>query len=378
MNRPFSFGVVGGYGGTGAAVVTQLSKCCKDEILIGGRKLDKAHGLAAQFHGKVSATHLEVLDAGSLDEFCGRCAVVINCAGPTLALQDRVALAAIRRQCHYVDPGGFSYLAQRLLPHALEIANLGLSFVLSAGWVPGVSEVLPRYAASKARTQMDVVESLSMYFGDSSEWSSSALRDGIWYTRHPGHLSPGYFLNGKWIRAKTAESYPRVDLGAPIGSGRFCMFSTPELADVGSDFRDCRFSSYAYLGGASTVISGALIRLLPLPEKLALPLMRTIFRSAHLSVGGFILVRANGCSEGRSQVLGVLGTYDEHRQYWANGIVPAITAKMILEGTGVGAGVHYLGRAVDPVIFMANLQESEIKITETFLPGQTKPVGLQQ
>ena len=39
MTRTHAFGIVGGYGATGAAVAAELGKACADEILIGGRDL---------------------------------------------------------------------------------------------------------------------------------------------------------------------------------------------------------------------------------------------------------------------------------------------------------------------------------------------------
>ena len=65
-----------------------------------------------------------------------------------------------------------------MLSHSREIEDLGLSFVVSAGWNPGISELLPVYAGARARDKMDLIESLTVYFGDSGEWSTNALRDG--------------------------------------------------------------------------------------------------------------------------------------------------------------------------------------------------------
>ena len=88
---------------------------------------------------------LDVLDVRSLDKFCSRCSVVVNCGGPVMLLQDRVAQAAFRGRCHYVDPAGMSVVKERMLRHDREIVDSGLSFVVSAGWTPGITELLPVY-----------------------------------------------------------------------------------------------------------------------------------------------------------------------------------------------------------------------------------------
>lgn len=369
MAQRVTFGVIGGYGGTGEAVVSELWRSSQGEILVGGRDLLKAKTLAAEFDGRVSAAQVDALQPRSLDDFCSRCSVVVNCSAPTVVVQDGVAQAALRSRCHYVDPGGFSFLKQRLLPRARQIADLGLSFILSAGWVPGLTEVLPLCAAAQARTRMETIESVSMYFGDSSVWSSNALRDGVWYTRHTGHHRLGYLQRGKWVAAPISASYPRVDLGARLGAGRFCLCSTPELDEAGSKLSDCDFLGYAYLAGFRVVLAGALLRLFPLPTGLAVRLMRTILQSARLPVGGFIAARVSGGAQGRSQVFHVEAIYDEGRQYWANGLVPAVAARMVAESKQVESGVHYLAEAVDPLAFMAELRKAGLDISEGFSPS---------
>jgi saccharopine dehydrogenase (NAD+, L-lysine forming) len=148
MSGTVTFGIVGGYGATGKIVASELWKCCDGEILIGGRDLARVKLLAAEFDGRASAAQLDVLDPRSLDDFCHRCSTVVNCAGPVMILKDRLAQAAFRRRCHYIDAAGMSLVKERLLPHSREIEELGLRFVVSAGWMPGISEILPVYADS--------------------------------------------------------------------------------------------------------------------------------------------------------------------------------------------------------------------------------------
>jgi saccharopine dehydrogenase (NAD+, L-lysine forming) len=91
-----------------------------------------------------------------------------------------------------------SLVKERMLPHRQEIEDQGLSFVVSAGWNPGLRELLPVYADAQARLKMDTIEMLSVYQADSGEWSINALRDAVWYVRKSGLQSPGYFHKGEW------------------------------------------------------------------------------------------------------------------------------------------------------------------------------------
>ncbi len=123
MNERLRFGIVGGYGATGRAAASEIWKSGAGDIVIGGRDLAKAKALAAQFDHRVSAARVDVLDASSLDSFCNSCSIIVNCGGPVMALQDRVAQSAFRTRCHYVDIAGLSFVKEGMLAHGREIAD---------------------------------------------------------------------------------------------------------------------------------------------------------------------------------------------------------------------------------------------------------------
>jgi len=379
MSHRLAFGIVGGYGATGRAVVSELLRSCDGEPLIGGRDPAKLKSAAAEFGSRVSAARLDVLDARSLDEFCGRCSVIVNCAGPVHLLQDRVAQAAFRGRCHYVDPAGMSVVKERMLPHAREIADSGLSFVVSSGWMPGITELVPVYAYEQARSKMDSVESLSVYFSDSGEWSNNALRDGVWHLRQLGLPKPGSFHKGEWVRMKMSEASQKVDLGDPIGLRRFSIVSLPETNELGRRLCGCDFFSYSYLSGFRTAIAAIAIALLPLSEKSGVRLLRNIFRRNRLPVAGFVAAHALGRSQGSSAALKVRIVFDPGRDYWMNGVALATVARMVWAGKGVQAGVHFLFDAVDPLAFMAEMRKAGVSETGTFEPGTapTAPSALR-
>ena len=368
MGRNFTFGIVGGYGATGRAVAAELRRSCGGAILIGGRDLARATGAAAELDGRGAAARLDVLDAGSLEEFCARCAIVVNCAGPVMQLQDRVAQAAWRAKCHYVDAAGMSVVKERMAAHGGEIESAGLSFVISAGWMPGISEMVPVYAAERARAEMEAIESVTVYFADSGEWSVNALRDGVEFIRRRGMRSAGYFRQGEWTRAKMAETSRRADLGAPVGAGRFAMFSTPELEEVGRGLKDCDFFSYSYLSGLRTVAASILMAAVPMPEGLAVRLLRGVFRRNRLPVDGFAAAEVLGSLQGRKEALCVQIVYRERRDYWIHAVALAAAARLIAEGKGVRRGVHFLAEAMEAGAFMAELRRAGVEVIERIEP----------
>ena len=360
-----TFGVAGGYGATGKAVVSELLKSADCEVLLGGRDRSKLNSAVAEFGGRVSATPVDVLDAQSLDEFCRRCSLIINCGGPVILLQDRVAQAAFRARCHYVDPAGLSFVKERMRPHAQQIADLGLSVVVSSGWMPGLTELLPAYAYTQAKTRMESIDSVNVYLSDSGEWSDNALRDGAFYMRKTGLPKPGFFRKGIRVPAKLSQATRKVDLGIPIGRRQFSLFSLAELDEVGRRFNDCDFSAYAYLSGMRTTAAALMIALLPLSEDFATRLMRGIFRRNRLSVGGFVVAHVTGRSKGRKAVLRSAIVFDTGRDYWINAVALVTVARMVSAGKGVRSGVHFLTEAVDPTALMTELRSAGVRQSET-------------
>jgi len=368
MSRTNTIGIIGGYGATGNAVVSALSESWHGELLIGGRDLTKGMALAAKFGSRVAATHVDVLDVASVNEFCSRCSIVVNCAGPVMLLQDRVAQSALHSRSHYVDVAGLVFVKQRMAPRAKEIADLGLSFVISAGWMPGLSELVLAYAYAQAQSKMDAIETMTAYFGDSGEWSSNALRDAAWFVHAAGLRSPGYFHKGKWKRAKMSAALRQVDLGSPVGPGRFSLVSLPEFDELGLQLANCDVFTYSYVSGFRNVAVAMSLALLPLPERIAVRLMRSIFRRNRLPVDGFAKGEVVGQSQGRKVALTAQIVYRDRRDYWINGLVAATVARMIFERRSVRPGVHFLFQAVDPTSFMAELKKAGVEQAESIEP----------
>jgi hypothetical protein len=359
-------GIVGGYGATGRAVAAELLKTCDSELLIGGRDASRLNAMASELGNRVSVAQLDVLDTRSLDDFCSRCSVVVNCGGPVMLLQDRVAQAALRARCHYVDPAGMAVVKERLLPLNREIVDLGLSFAISAGWMPGLTELLPFYAHVQAKSQMDSVESVSAYFSDSGEWSDNAMRDGAWYLRRAGLSKPGYFRRGEWVSAQMSEATPKIDVGPPVGLRRFGLYFMPETNELGRRLTDCDFRSYSYLAGWRNALAATSLALFPFPQSAGVKLLRGVFRRNRLPVRGLAVAHALGRSRGRSAALKALITFGDGRHYWMNGLALATTARMISTGGAVQTGVHFLFDAVDPISFMSELRTAGVRQAEAF------------
>jgi hypothetical protein len=141
-DRSGPIGVVGGYGAVGAATARLLHGWGSPALRIGGRDVRRCQDFVdRELGGAGTATAVDVYDDASLAAFCVGCSVVVNCAGPSYQVLDRVAVAAFAAGAHYVDPGG-----DQPVWRALQDAGLpggDRAAVLNAGLMPGYTALLP-------------------------------------------------------------------------------------------------------------------------------------------------------------------------------------------------------------------------------------------
>ena len=65
-----------------------------------------------------------------LDNFCSQCLLVINAVGPSFKINDKIALHALRNNCHYIDIGGYGILRDLLKPYEKSIEAQKLCFII--------------------------------------------------------------------------------------------------------------------------------------------------------------------------------------------------------------------------------------------------------
>lgn len=163
-------GVLGGGGTVGRTAVERL-RGYGLPVLVGGRDLARAEEVA-DAHGATAVT-VDLFDDASLAAFCAGCSVVLNCAGPSYQVLDRVARAALAAGAGYVDAAGDLVAAQALTRHT----PAGLSrhaAVFSAGLMPGLSGLLPRLLLGGSP-----VARLDVYVGGSVEISAASAVDAL-------------------------------------------------------------------------------------------------------------------------------------------------------------------------------------------------------
>ncbi len=180
-------GVLGGYGAVGRLLLERLHADGMGTLVVGGRRPQAAVALIEdRLAGAAEFAMVDLDDTAALSRFCAGCDVVVNCAGPSHRILDRVAREAIAAGACYVDVGGDDPAYRRLAESGWSGQGnggtmagpvpTGRRVVFSAGMLPGLSGLLPRYLATQG---FDEVERLMVYHGIRDRFSLAAAIDYV-------------------------------------------------------------------------------------------------------------------------------------------------------------------------------------------------------
>ncbi|WP_067651946.1 saccharopine dehydrogenase NADP-binding domain-containing protein [Nocardia harenae] len=128
--------VLGATGVVGRAAVRMLTRLGIGDLRLGARTPPQGAGPEWR--------PVDADDPAALAAFCAGTRLVLNCAGPSNLLMDRVARAALTAGSDYVDVSGDGP-THRLLSGSPVLA--GRTAVLSAGMLPGLANVVPKTLA---------------------------------------------------------------------------------------------------------------------------------------------------------------------------------------------------------------------------------------
>ena len=258
-------GVVGASGAVGRHAAHALRSLSRGRLVLGSRRTGPLDRLAEELGGPVEAVPVDADSAESLEAFCHRCDVVLNCAGPSYRILDRVAAAALATGADYVDVTGDSPVHDRL---AGSPAAEGHRVLLSAGVLPGLSALLPRWFAGRhglremtvhagglerctGAAAADLLLSLpgagaseAVFGRPLSAWRDGAVAEGALRVREgaraphfPGTVFVQPFLTGEARRLAEAMGLQRLDWYNvhPGEQARAVLTSAVGRADHGPD-----------------------------------------------------------------------------------------------------------------------------------------------
>ncbi|WP_210770583.1 saccharopine dehydrogenase NADP-binding domain-containing protein [Qaidamihabitans albus] len=343
--------VLGASGGVGAHAARMLAVLGAGRLRLGARRVEAAPGPAGGPDTEIVA--VDLWDDARLAEFCSGVDVVVNCAGPSYRVVDRVARAAAAAGAGYVDPGGDVPLFR-----ALSAASGRTAAVVNAGLMPGLTSILPRWLATGMRecrsltahvglldrlTPVGAAEYLLTLAGEHGE-AMAAWRDGA-----------------RRSRALQPDSAVRVPFfPAPVDLQPYLSLETERLAArLGVSDVDW----WNAFDGA-----GNMLRTLGRLQAEGIggdvePAARQLCAAAELDLFGrepyqILLFRLDGSGENgqrESRTLLLRGT----DTYELTAAVAAFTAQRLLDGA-VPPGAHHVEDVVDPAALCAWLREQPV------------------
>ncbi|MEQ4715484.1 hypothetical protein [Nonomuraea sp. B19D2] len=319
--------VLGASGEVGRHAVDTLAMLGAGPLRLGGRSVR---------HSVHDYRVVDFWDDASLDRFAGGCRVVVNCAGPSHLIGDRVARAALRAGADYVDAAGDDALYRRLDPGEWAESRA----VLSAGLQPGLTGLLPRWAA---RRHFDEVHSLVAHLGVLDRFTETAAEDYL-QGADDGLSEPlAAWRQGR----KSAALTRRTDVTLPFFPGEVSLLPSlsTENARLAESLRLLRGDWYTVLAGSH--VRTAFDRVHSLDRAAA---VAALCRASLLDLAGrepyaILLLRLDGRKGGapstRTVVLRGPGNGE------LSGAITALAAWAVVRGE-TPPGRHYAADVLDP------------------------------
>ncbi|GIJ08920.1 epimerase [Micromonospora andamanensis] len=326
--------VVGASGAVGRATVRHLGASGGALRLGARRPIEK--------QTSTTVTRVDVEDPAALHDFCSGAAVVANCAGPSGVVGDRVARVALAVGAHYVDPAGDDRLAALVAPLT---AGSDRCAVLSAGMMPGLSGVLPRYLIGTLPTP---ARWLTGHVGGRDHFSPAGAADylradefgtvhAVW---HAGHLVP----SAPTGRAASVPFFPEPVLSTP-----FLSTEAVRIA-AATGLTEVRWHSVYADGHLAALLRGAAS-----PDQ---PTSEALRRAARLDLFGrspyqVIVVEAGG-DDGSARAVALWGR-------GASELTGAMVAHCAsrLRDEGGPPGTHHAADLLDPVATVTAMRHAE-------------------
>ncbi|MEV8066815.1 saccharopine dehydrogenase NADP-binding domain-containing protein [Streptomyces sp. NPDC085995] len=382
MSRPV-IGVLGASGSVGRAAVGELRALGHSGLRLGGRTASALCEVAEENPGGHDETvWADATAPDGLRAFTEGCDIVLNCVGPTYRLRATVASAALDAGAHCVDVAGDDPAAEDLLKGG-DPARDGRTVVLSAGALPGLSSLLPRWLAGQG---LDGVTALTAYCGGLEPCSPTVAHDLMLSLSSGGADGAAY---GQALAAvRGGRRAPRAlrtdeDTAHPAFPGRVALqpYLSGESERLAGDLGVDRLDWY-------NVHPGPAVRALlnSLPGRLAAGedpdrLAERLILAADLDLAGrkpyYVMDFAlSGTASGAPATAGA--TLRAASSYRLTAAVGALAVDAVLRGA-VPAGVHFACDVLDPGAVVRHLRShgaADLRLTGTAAGAEPEEEGI--
>ncbi|GEK15643.1 NAD-dependent epimerase/dehydratase family protein [Aliivibrio fischeri] len=335
--------VLGGYGDVGQATCRYLLSLGLGPIRIGGRNAEINQVID---DSQVSYQYANFLDESSLNEFVRNCHLVINCAGPSHLIDDRLATVARANNIPYIDVAGDDPLYHTLI--STDYQETGHTAVLSAGLQPGLTGLLPLWVAQ----QIDFdIHHLTSYFVLFDRFTQVAADDYMQGANDKLSTPLAAWRNGR----KQPAALQRIqELALPFVPTK--MTALPQVSTENE-----RLAKQLSLDSAKwyNCVTGehVLNAFNTVQSETREQAIETLCRASSLDMAGrspyiWMMIEAQDSTQQKTHTTVIKGSGNAN----LTGAIAALTAASLLRGE-IPTGVHFCPQALAPHILFPALQQ---------------------
>ncbi|MCW5260615.1 NAD-dependent epimerase/dehydratase family protein [Verminephrobacter eiseniae] len=335
-------GIVGASGMVGRAVAQHLRLAGMRGLRLGARR---SEGLQREARAGEDIVAFDLADSAQLQRFCEGCAIVVNAAGPSRQVLDRVARASLAAGADYVDAAGDELVHELLAGTPCGDRRL----LLSAGMMPGLTALLPRFLAAG----LDGPLRLTAFAGGLDRFTRTAAGDYVDSLRN-GYGTPLAAWRGR-IATRALEARPDADIEFFPGRVTALPYLSQENTRIARTLGLAAGDWYNVFAGQHLRDAFARVQNL-LHASGEAAAIEALCTSAALDLAGrapyqLLVCRVESASASRSLMLRASDSYA------LTGAMAAFAALALCEGE-VPPGVHFAGEVMAPDRTVTRLRSS--------------------
>ncbi len=356
--------VLGGYGGTGKVFCRYLLKETNFNVIVAGRRLEKAEELADKLKkdfspDRISARYADASNVESLRKAFHDIDFVLV-AATTTKWAKQIAETALEASIDYLD----IYFQQDVYP-VLETMNqrikqAGRCFITQAGFHPGLPAVYVRKGAQYFDRYDKAIIAFAMNARIEESESVLEIVDSI------ADYKPEFYQNGKW-KIGTYKDAIKIDYGNRFGVRSSMPLDMVEIKPLPEMFSLRETGVFTI--GFNWFTDYLLFPLMMLSYKVkkgsfrhfwAKLLFFGINKLSSAKEGVVFLLQAEGEKDGKHRNIEILSEHDSGYDFT---VIPVIAClKQYFDGSIRKPGLWMMGHIIDPDRLFSDMEEMDVKI----------------
>jgi saccharopine dehydrogenase-like NADP-dependent oxidoreductase len=356
--------VLGGYGGTGKVFSRYLLKETNANVIIAGRRLEKAEEAADKLkkefsQDRISARYADASDAYSLREAFHNIDFVLV-AATTTKWAKQIAEAALEANIDYLDIYFQQDVYAVLETMKQQIKQAGRCFITQAGFHPGLPAAYIRKGSQYFDQYHTAIIAFAMNARIEKAESVYEIIDEI------ADYHPEFYQDGRW-KIGTYKDAIKIDYGKRFGIRNSMPLDMVEIRPLPKMFGLRETGVFTI--GFNWFIDYFLFPLMMLSQKIRKGSLRHFWaklfvfginRFSSKEEGVVFLLQAEGAKAGKLRRIKIIS---EHNSAYDFTIIPVIAClKQYLDGSIRRPGLHMMGQLVDPDRLFDDIEQMGVRI----------------